>query len=784
MNKRIYLILFLSAGLSSLIYPQSELKQTIRGHIVDKNTQMPLIGATVAIISLDLQIGTIANETGEFILNNVPVGRQSLQVRYIGYLPVSINNIILSSAKELILDIGMEQDVNEIKEIFIKPDFSRDKAQNEMASVSARSFTIEETKRYAGSLGDPSKMAANYAGVTSVDDNRNDIVIRGNSPSGLLWKLDGIEIPNPNHFGSLGSTGGSVTMLNSNLLANSDFYSGAFPSEYGNAISGVFDLKLRSGNCIKKEFWAQAGWNGFEFGAEGNLPLTKSGSYLFTYRYSIMDVMNKLGVDIGYNPQYQDMTLKVDFPLKNYSKLSIIGLGGISKIDILDSDDDIAEWTYSNSGVDIYNDSKIGVLGIKYSFLPNKKLRVNNAISITGHHFQTTIDTLNNIDFVKFMTKHEDEVEFKYSINTTLFYQLNSKNSFKTGLTNDIYSNSFIDSIYSGPVKGYRNLVDINNKINFLRSYIQWHHKFSNSFSIINGLNCQYLFFNNTKSYEPRIGLKWEFFSNHILNIGIGMHSQLQPRLIYYVQNENNQLTNKDLGYTKSNQVIIGYDYLMTNDLRLKIESYYQYLHNVPVKQNLNEPFSMLNSGAYFHINLEDSLVNEGTGRNYGIEFTLEKFFSKNYYFLITGSLFESKYTAYDKIERNTLFNGNFVFNILGGYEFKTGKYNVLVLGLKNTWAGGKRYIPFDIQKSMQTGKVIYNYNDAFNNRYNDYLRIDLKFGFRINRPKLNAEVAVDFQNLTNHKNIFIENMDVETGEIRKEYQVGFFPMGTLRIQF
>ena len=183
-------------------------------------------------------------------------------------------------------------------------------------------------------------------------------------------------------------------------------------------------------------------------------------------------------------------------------------------------------------------------------------------------------------------------------------------------------------------------------------------------------------------------------------------------------------------------------------------------------------------------MDLEDSLVNAGTGKNYGVEFTLEKFFSNNYYFLVTGSLFESKYLAYDDIERNTLFNGNFVFNVLGGYEYNLGKHNVLIAGLKTTWAGGKRYIPFDVDKSMQTGKVVYNWNDAYKNRYNDYFRIDLKFGFRINRPKLNAEVAVDFQNLTNHKNIFTEDLNLKTGEILEEYQIGFFPMGTLKVQF
>lgn len=150
-----------------------------------------------------------------------------------------------------------------------------------MATVSARSFTVEETSRYAGSLNDPSRMAANYAGVSSTSDARNDIIIRGNSPLGVLWRLNGMEIPNPNHFGSLGTTGGPVSILNNNLLDKSDFLTGAFPAEYGNALAGVFDLQMRSGNNEKTEFLGQVGFNGFELGAEGPIgkkvvPLTLS----------------------------------------------------------------------------------------------------------------------------------------------------------------------------------------------------------------------------------------------------------------------------------------------------------------------------------------------------------------------------------------------------------------------------------------------------------------------------------------------------------------------------
>jgi hypothetical protein len=179
-----------------------------------------------------------------------------------------------------------------LDDVTVRPDIRKDQAINEMAVVSARSFTIDETERYAGSLGDPSRMAANFAGVTSVSDQRNDIVIRGNSPLGLLWRLEGLEIPNPNHFGSIGTTGGPISMLNINHLTNSDFYTGAFPAEYGNALAGAFDIRMRNGNNQKHEFMGQMGFNGFELGAEGPFSSNSQASYMANFRYSTLEVLH------------------------------------------------------------------------------------------------------------------------------------------------------------------------------------------------------------------------------------------------------------------------------------------------------------------------------------------------------------------------------------------------------------------------------------------------------------------------------------------------------------
>ncbi|MCK4822533.1 carboxypeptidase-like regulatory domain-containing protein, partial [bacterium] len=377
MQKLSLIILWLLFTLN--LVAQKDYKQTIRGTVVDKYTQMPLIGATVILLESEPLNGTATDEQGNFRLEHIPVGRQGIKVSYIGYYPMSINNLLLSSGKELVLNIELEERVFVSKEVVIKFHHKKNKPINEMAVISARSFTVEETERYAGSWGDPARMVANFAGVMSVSDQQNEIIIRGNSPTGLLWRLDGIDIPNPNHFGSTGTTGGPVCMLNNNLLTNSDFFTGAFPAEYGNVLAGVFDLKMRTGNNEKREYMSQIGFNGFELGAEGPFSNKNKSSYLVNIRYATLEGFEALGMDIGTGssmPQFKDISFKIDIPGTKYGRFSLFGLGGKSFIQLHDSKKDSTEWSYGLSGTDTDYGTDMGVTGLSHLFFLNEKTRL------------------------------------------------------------------------------------------------------------------------------------------------------------------------------------------------------------------------------------------------------------------------------------------------------------------------------------------------------------------------------------------------------------------------
>jgi len=796
------LLLLISIILSLTLFAQEESKyiQNIRGTVIDKVTQIPLPGASVVLLGTNPIIGTTTNSDGEFKLENIAVGRYNIQISFIGFHSINLKNILLTTGRELVLNIELEEQAFVTEEVVVKARERKDEVINEMATVSARSFSVEETERYAGSLGDPSRMASNFAGVSMINDSRNDIVIRGNSPSGLLWRIDGMEIPNPNHFGASGTTGGPVSIINNNLLINSDFFTSAFPAEYGNAMSGVFDLRMRSGNNQKREYVAQVGFNGFELGAEGPFSKNSKASYIINYRYSTMALMNTMGLDFGVGtaiPQYQDLTFKVNIPTKRYGRFSLLGIGGLSYIELNDSEKDAnaEDQSYIGGGVDLNFGSDMGVLGLSHQYFFNENTRLNTYVSVQGSRGTTAIDSLkfdSNGDYIpnsnyKFYDSKTSEI--KYSASTHLKYRMNSRNNTVVGIYYELYDVLYIDSakVTTPEFSGFQKNFDTKGQIPIVRAYIQWQHKFSNILTLNTGLYSQYVDLSREATLEPRVGLKYNFAEKQSFSIGYGLHSQMQPRVFYFTQTRLNDgsyiETNKNMKLSKSHQFVLGYDYFLGENFRLKSEIYYQYLFDIPVSKSTPN-YSVLNTGADFGSFFPDSLVNLGTGTNYGIEFTIEKFLSNNFYFLSTTSLFQSKYKGYNKEERNTAFNNNYIFNLLGGYELKVGKQGSLALDFKGVYAGGKRYVPIDVEASKTSNTTEYDWARAYEKRYDDYFRVDARLSYKLNGKKMSQEWAIDLKNISNNKNIYSESYNPRTQSLSYDYQTGFFPMFLYRIRF
>ena len=746
----------------------------------------------VQVLNSDPLLGTSTNEKGEFKIPSVPIGRWQLKFQVISYKERFVI-VVLNSGKESVTTVELEESVIQGEEVVITANQDKTQTNNKMSSVSSRVFSAEEAARYAGSRNDPARMAANYAGVSGANDSRNDIVIRGNSPLGILWRLNGLDIPNPNHFGNAGSTGGPISILNNNTLDNSDFMTGAFAADYGNATSGVFDLRMRQGNNEKHEFVAQLGFNGFELGAEGPLTKNKNATFMVNYRYSTLAVFKALNIDFGTGsavPQYQDATFKTDLSTKKAGKFSFWGIGGLSYVALLESDKKEGQDLYGYSARDTYFRSDVGACGISHTLLLKRNAYLRTNVGISGNVNKIIADRIDT----SFKTPKNIRPEYRqttqnvrYSLNTTYNKKFNSRNFLNAGIYSEIYKTVFVDSNdYLFGDNTFITLRDYKGNTALLRAFIQWQHKFSDNFLINAGLSDQYFLLNNSNAIEPRFGLKYSVTRKQTLSLGGGLHSQLQPIYIYFATDTavNHRVeTNRDLDFTRAAHAVVAYDNNFSPNFRLKTEIYYQYIYNAPVK-NYPDYFSVLNLGADFNSPNVANLVSQGTGYNYGLEITLEKFYSKGYYFLLTGSLFESKYKGSDGVLRNTAFNGNYVFNVLGGKEFKIKQRHTFSVDIRATYAGGKRYTPVNLQASIASNTEVRDVSRAYELQYPAYFRVDVKPGYRYNAKKVTHEFTVDVQNVFRHLNVFQQSYDITNKRINTDYQLRFFVIPQYRILF
>ena len=779
----IFPLIFLNAFVPNAVAQPS---QNITGRVVDAESRRPLENANVMILEAGPITGVSTNQEGYFTIEEVPMGRYNIFISYTGYESFIVKEVLCEAGKEVSLDIGLKESIVELDGVTIE-NINKDQTINIMAGVSARSFTVEETEKYAGSWGDPARMAANYAGVFTNSDIYNFIVIRGNSPNGLIWRMEGIPIPNPNHWDYPGLTGGPISMINNNLLAQSDFLTGAFPSEYTNGISGVFDLQLRNGNSNKHEHLVTLGLMALEVGTEG--PLSKKGnaSYLINYRRSILALVDEL-LWVDGSPNYQDLSFKLNFPLEK-GNFSIFGLGGTSRISA--SMDDTT--SYPGNVTHELNErsgSKTGIIGLRYVHFFSDRTRIisNLAVSITRPWERQ--DSLIDGEFTKFLGEERYKQD-RLLVSSKLVKKFNARNIATVGIMLEDHFVEYYERYDSRIVEtaGGDSLfllppwISKENNLVVFQGFVEWKHRFTSNLTMYGGLNYQHFFMNHSYSLEPRASLKWKFKGNHSLSIGYGLHSQLQPFFYYLTKTpltddiwdrDNYIETNRDLDFTKSHQFSLGYDYSISPNLRLKAEIFHQSLFNVPVESK-ESPLSLINVGAGDEFPYVDSLVNHGTGRNSGIEFTLEKFLSNRYYFLATASVLDSKYEGSDGVTRNTTFNIHFNVNALVGYELPVGERSALNFNIRTVLAGGRRVIPHDEERTIEEGRDIYNDDESFELQLANYYRLDTRVGYKLNGRRASHEISLDLDNITDRANEFDRRYDPSTNQIGYIYQQGFF---------
>lgn len=780
--------------------------QNIRGKIVDSETQYPIAGCHIRLYQKgDFVEGKTTDIDGNFSFTQVPTGRYELSVAFLGYEPFYTDNLVVSSGKETLLNLALAEQAYVIEGVEVSSG-SAFETRHESGWVSNRVFRAEETERYAGSRQDPPRMALNFAGVQGTDDSRNDIVVRGNSPLGLLWRYEDIEMFNPNHFAVAGATGGPISVFNNKVIGKSDFMTGAFPAGYGNALSGVFDLRMRKGNNQKYEHTFQFGLFGTELATEGPIH-NGNGSYLAAYRYATFSIFEYLNVDLGTHavPAYQDASFKVHYNTPKAGRFNLFGIGGLSNIDIVLSQyNEPQEELYGRKDRDQYFSTALGMLGLNHEFHINKNTFSQLTVAWSGNHIQSVHEQISrNPDFSLQSLEHKlafNMAENKGSISWKLHHKVNKKNHFITGVYIDKYHFNYRDSIFNEFSQDWETRMDFQGFANawLIQPYFQWNHKLNNRLKLTAGLHTQGFTLNQQWVVEPRAAVSYQLKPNQTLSAGYGLHSRLQPLYLYfYMQPDPNgvlQRHNQNMQFTRSHHMVLSYDVHFSPYFRMKCELYNQFLFNIPIDQNRTSSFSLINMGSGFDRFFPDELTNQGTGYNRGIELTLERSFYKNYFLLITGSWFHSQYQGSDGVWRNTDFNGHFATRVMGGAEYPVNskKTQILSLGLGVTWAGGRRYGPVDTSLSLLSADVVFD--DELRNtlQFKDFIRTDLRVGYKINAKKVFHEFMIDIINLFDRENILTITYDPEmlivnpseTQPFRMQPQLRRLPVFFYKIHF
>jgi len=742
------LLIFLSCLLHSS-YGQ-DLTQIVRGKVLDSDTKAPLPYANIVVRTIDTPIGATSDTDGIFRIDRVPIGRHDLQVSYIGYETKVVPELLITSGKEVVLEVELKENILKMESVVVDAYTKKDKPLNSMSTLSARTFSVEEARRYAGGFDDPARLASAFAGITSSNLRDNSIVVRGNSPKGMLWRLEGVEIPNPNHFANLSTFGGGgISALSTLVLGNSDFFTGAFPAEYGNAVSGVFDIKLRSGNNEKHEHAFQLGTLGIDVSSEGPLGKDTRASYLFNYRYSTFGLVRSVFPEEvkDFAPVYQDLSFKINIPTRKSGVFSFWGLAA-DDLDDFTAEQDSSLWEMDDDRMDYILTERIGALGLNHRYIFQNNAWLNTSLAVTGDYMKYDVEIL-GFDLNPYDYEYIDARNYKYTFASVYNRKFSAKHANRTGfMVDNMHYNTVLKyaPVYD---EGLISVADEKDASNLVQAFTQSKFSITERFRVNAGLHGHYFDLSKELVMEPRLGLTCDIGNVQSVSIAYGKHSRLEPLTLYFARvNDGINITqpNKDLKVSKAHHLVLAYDISLNPNLRLKIEPYAQFLYDVPVIPDSN--FSVLSMEADWYFNEE--LINDGTGKNLGIDITLERFLHNGYYYLFTASFFDSKYKGDDGIERNTRFNTRWVFNLLYGKEWVLGSQKNRILGVnaRLNFFGGKRATPVNMSESILAEDVVYDYSRLFEDQESNQYFVSVALNYRINKKNHTSIWSLQMANL------------------------------------
>jgi len=763
------------------------IKQDLKGRIVDGISLSGIPLANVRLNNPDHSYGTVSGEQGEFQLDSIPLGRYRLTITHVGYFSYVQENVALEGGKDLSLQIEMKPAALQLENVEI---LDRDDDIALTPSLSTLHFNMEMSDLIPATFYDPARIVTSYPGIAIQNDQSNNISIRGNSPNELVWRIEGLNFVNPNHLTNAGTfsdrpsvSGGGVSILSAQLIRRSRILTGAFPANYGNALSGVFDIRLREGSHDLPAYSVQAGLLGLEASAEGPLSRQENHSYLVNYRYSTVGLLSKMGVDLGDESlDFQDLSFHFHFDLDQGGVLTVFGIGGLSD-ERFEATLDSTSWEALEDRIDTRFDSNMGGMGIIHQVSLGKKSSWSNKVA---YSYISSIrkGIYRADDYTPNPNAYDRFEQGLLSLNSEVRMEWNNY-LFTGGVFADRLNFNLLSRAPETPGGTAELRMQGNGAYWMLQPYLMMEKPVTRKWIIHAGLNGLYHSLRGKSSLGPRLGLSYFPDDKCSIKIQYGLASKTQiPQAYYVVDPESGRYPNMDLGLTWSHQWVAGYEQQIREHIHLKIEGYIQKHFKVPVSPDPEKPYSIVNAQDAF---INQVLVNGGSALNRGIELTVDRNFFRNYYLLLNGTYYQSTYKAMDGIKRNTRFNGQYGMNLTAGKEFirEKGSYRkVTGINFRILFHGGPWETPIDESLSQENHRPVYKMDQAFTRKLEDYFRIDIGLYFKKHRENYTRSIILGIQNATNRKNIAYQYFDPELNRINSQYQLGIIPSVNYRVEF
>ncbi|MFZ5971817.1 MAG: carboxypeptidase regulatory-like domain-containing protein [Bacteroidota bacterium] len=746
-----------------------DVSQVVRGVITDQATGRVLSGVALSLKKNEFTVaGAVSDSSGGFELKASP-GRYALEASHLGYQTL-VEELLVTAGKENNLRFTLTELATELQEVSVV-------AASYNPAPGAFDISIEKTLRVPANFFDPLRMAASYPGMVAANDQGNALAVKGYSPNALLWKIDGLDIVNPNHLanaGTLGdkpvSFGGGVSILSSQVLDKTSIYSGWLPAQYGNALSAVVDMGMRAGNKNRHEFTAQASLIGLDLAAEGPLSYSGKSSYLANYRYSTVGLLSSAGLDFGDEAiNFQDFTFHLDFDQDQNAHLSVFGFAGLSSNRFQRKPQD--EWETEK---DRYNiDFEGQVFGVGFTEQWGNKVRWKWGSSLSGQ-FQDRRSESDIVPIQQYIYRERFNSDHllwsnQLSASTKLGESRLQAGALVNYLHNELavetvtplYFDTFFPNL-SGIVSGA-----------LVQPYLNLSRQFARSWQLDAGMRYVYFTYNNSTALEPRLNVQ-RLFASGSLSLGYARTSQWQQAQAYLLEN------NRDLKLSVADQLMLEYRRRFNDQSSLVASAYIHSLNDVPVAPGShNQPYwSMLNQWDEFPV---ANMTSVGQGMNRGVEVAYEKRFFNQFYFLVNGSVYQSQYKAPETQWQEGRFSGGYTSGFLIGKEW--GSDRSFGVHVRFLYLGGLRHPTIDMLNSVNYGTTIYA-GSGYPTKLPDYWRPDLRVAWRKNKPGYTRTLSIDIQNVASRQNVAYYYYDTFTGRVETKLQLGIIPVLVYRVDF